>query len=316
MMREIGGYLRLDTYKLPMLHDGAIALNSGRNCLAYLIQKRNIKKIYLPKFLCASVGDTCKKYGVDVEYYSVETSLMPVIDDTPDGWLYVVNYYGQLCNELFAELKKKHEDIIIDNIQAYFQDPVESIDTIYTCRKFFGVTDGAFLYSDVGLDDSLEEDYSWSRVEHIMGSFELGASAFYSRYASAEEEFENMPIRKMSKLTDNLLRAIDYEEVKKTRTANFSYLHKMFGKINKLRITIPDGPYMYPLFIENGAEVRKKLQQIKVFIPTLWPDVFNICKDDEVEYDMVNNILPIPVDQRYSIKDMEYIVKQVEACLR
>ena len=43
-MKEIGGYLELDTYSLQMLHDGAIALNSGRNCLAYLIKKKNIKK--------------------------------------------------------------------------------------------------------------------------------------------------------------------------------------------------------------------------------------------------------------------------------
>ena len=55
-MREIGGYLCLDTYNMPMRHEGAIALNTGRNCLAYLIEKKKIKKIFLPKFLCASVG--------------------------------------------------------------------------------------------------------------------------------------------------------------------------------------------------------------------------------------------------------------------
>ena len=28
-MREIGGYIELDTYHLPMLHSGALALNCG-----------------------------------------------------------------------------------------------------------------------------------------------------------------------------------------------------------------------------------------------------------------------------------------------
>ena len=35
-MKEIGGYIEFDTYHLPMLHDEAIALNCGRNDLAYL----------------------------------------------------------------------------------------------------------------------------------------------------------------------------------------------------------------------------------------------------------------------------------------
>ena len=54
-MKEYGGYIELDTYRLPMLHDDAIALNCGRNCLAYLIEAKGISKIKLPYFLCDSV---------------------------------------------------------------------------------------------------------------------------------------------------------------------------------------------------------------------------------------------------------------------
>ena len=42
-MREIGGYIELDTYRLPMLHEGALALNCGRNALAYLLKARGIR---------------------------------------------------------------------------------------------------------------------------------------------------------------------------------------------------------------------------------------------------------------------------------
>ena len=42
-MKEYGGYIELDTYRLPMLHEGSIALNCGRNCLAYLIIAKRIK---------------------------------------------------------------------------------------------------------------------------------------------------------------------------------------------------------------------------------------------------------------------------------
>ncbi len=42
-MKEYGGYIELDTYRLPMLHEGAVSLNCGRNCLAYLIEAKKIK---------------------------------------------------------------------------------------------------------------------------------------------------------------------------------------------------------------------------------------------------------------------------------
>ena len=44
-MREIGGYFELDKYSMPMLHEGAIALNCGRITLAYLIEAKGIEKI-------------------------------------------------------------------------------------------------------------------------------------------------------------------------------------------------------------------------------------------------------------------------------
>ena len=48
LMREIGGYIELDTYNLPMLHDDAIALNCGRNGLAYLFKVKGIRKLKIP----------------------------------------------------------------------------------------------------------------------------------------------------------------------------------------------------------------------------------------------------------------------------
>lgn len=69
---------------------------------------------------------------------------------------------------------------------------------------------------------------------------------------------------------------------------------------------------MYPLYVEHGAEIRKKLQTDKIFVPILWPDVINKCGKDTYEYDMAENILPLPVDQRYGIEDMRYVADKVE----
>lgn len=314
-MREIGGYLCFEECHRPMLHDDAIALNSGRNCLAYLIEKKKITKMCLPKFLCASVGDTCRKYGVELFFYSIDNNLFPDLGDIQDSWLYIVNYFGQLTNDEIIILKNKYNKIIVDNVQAYFQEPCKGIDTIYTCRKFFGVTDGAFLYSNINLDDSLEQDISWNRIAHIAGSYELGVSCFFDRHLEEEEMFANMPIRRMSKLTNNLLHGIDYESIKTSRTVNFEYLHKSLSSVNKLKLLNPEGPYMYPLYVENGSTIRKRLQEKRIYIPTLWQDVIELCDENELEYDMAMNILPLPIDQRYDTEDMEYVLKEILFCI-
>ena len=72
MIKEIGGYFQLDKYILNMLHENAIAFNSARNCLAYIIRKRNIKKLYIPKFLCSCISQICNREGVEIIYYTIE----------------------------------------------------------------------------------------------------------------------------------------------------------------------------------------------------------------------------------------------------
>lgn len=316
-MQEIGGYIELDTYKLPMLHSDGIKLNCGRNALAYLIETRKISKLLVPKFMCDSSDLVYKNYNIEVRRYNIDINFKPIdLNLKDDEWLYLVNFYGQLSNDYIKGLKAKYQRVILDNAQAYFQEPIPGIDTIYTCRKFFGVADGAILYSDLLLARDLEIDESFKRMNFLLGRFERTASEFYSEYAENNDIFFNEPIKRMSKLTENLLHGIDYTYVKEKRTENYQYIHEALKNVNKLTVTVPEGAFMYPLFIDNGAEIRKKLQAQKIYIPTLWPSVYEICKESELEYNMAKNILPLPVDQRYDVNDMEYILKELELCLK
>lgn len=300
-----------------MLHQEALSLNLARNCLAYLIRLKKIRTLYIPFFLCSTVAEACKKEGAVIKYYSISMDFIPKdLNITENDWVYIVNYYDQISNETIIELKHKYVNIIVDNVQAYYQMPINGIDTIYTCRKFFGVPDGAFLYTDKADNILLETDISYNRMEYLLGRYEKTGSEFYSLYSQSEESYVDLPIRRMSKLTCNLLHGIDYEFVKQRRTENFAYLHDKFKTINKLNPKVPDGAFMYPLYVENGAEIRKKLQAVKIYIPTLWPDVFNVCSENQLEYDMAKNILPLPVDQRYLTKDMGIIWEELNRCLK
>ena len=313
-MREIGGYFQLDQLIDKPYHENLVELNTGRNALLYLVKAKKISKIYLPYFLCNSVSDMLSKYGINFEYYHIGKDFLPVFEEKlkEDEYLYIVNYYGQITNDEIRKFKEEYKNIILDNTQSFFQKPVLNIDTIYSCRKYFGVPDGAYLSTDVALDEILEEDQSSSRMKHILGRFEGQASDYYNEFNKNDEAFKELPIKSMSKLTRNILGAIDYEKVIETRNRNFEYLHDRLGNSNILDIKSQNGPFAYPYYVEDGIEIRKRLAEKKIYIPTLWPNVLKENSKDSIEYDYAVNILPLPCDQRYGVEDMEYIINNLK----
>lgn len=317
MKHEIGGYLELNRYNRSLYHKEAIALNTAANALEYLIKTRNIKSIYLPYFLCSSVSEKCKKNNVKVKYYHINNDfLFDEIKLKNHEWLYIVNYYGLIDNTKIKELKNKYNRIIVDNVQAYFIKPIKGVDTLYSCRKWFGVSDGAFLYTDKKLKSELELDKSFNRFTHILGRFENGSNEYYRYYRLNEETLRDIPLRKMSLLTSNILKSIDYKDAIKKREENFNYLNKELKGFNLLKMKNIKGPFAYPLYLTTGGvDVRKQLQEKGIFVPTLWADAYDVCSNDCLEIKLVENILPIPVDQRYNLKDMEYICKEIRKCI-
>jgi len=310
-MKEIGGYIELDSYNHPMLHEGAIALNCGRNALAYILRSRKIKKLKLPFFICNSIIDVCKREEVRVNYYNIGKDFRPMenLVLAEDEWIYIVNFYGQLSNDIIQGYVDKYKRILVDQANGYFEPPLSGVDTLYTCRKWFGVADGAFLYTDALLQENFPQDESFDRMRFLLGRFEKGASDFYDEYKLNNLHFAKEPIKRMSKLTHNLLHAIDYYEVKKRRSENVDYLHSRLGSMNLLNLR--SATFMYPLMVENGCLLRSKLAEKKIYIPTLWPSVFAISSPGDLEYNMAENILPLPIDQRYGLSDMDYIADHV-----
>ncbi len=313
MRKEIGGYIEFEHYSGMQFHENAVKLNCARNCLAYLIQVHEIKKIYIPYFLCDSIWKTCKRYGVDFSFYHITEDFQPII---PDGdfekdWLYVVNYYGQISNDDLKRLHATIPNLIVDNVQAFFQMPVENISTIYSCRKFFGVPDGAYLYTDKLLLNPIEMGYSYNRMGFLLGRFEKTANEFYAQFRANDDSFEEEPIKLMSLLTENLLCSLNYKKIAEQRTQNFLLLHEKLKTLNKLRLENPYGAFSYPLLIEKGCELRSYLQKQNVYIPTLWSDVFGLLDEKSLECKYSKNILPLPIDQRYGEEEMIFLVNKI-----
>ena len=313
-MREIGGYFEMEKANGSLYHEGALALNSGRHCLEYIIRERHIKKLYIPEFMCYTATETCKKCQCEYEYYPIQKNFLPDLKDKieREQYIYIVNYYGQISNKVLDELVNEYRNVIIDNVQAYFQKPLNGVDTIYSCRKFLGIADGGFLYTTIKSNMKLEKDFSSDRIHFVLGRFEQGATIFFEEASRNNDFFSDEPVKLMSALTENMLKSFDYQEIMQKRENNFETLNRYLGEINELNVVNPIGPFMYPLCIKNGAELRKKLIQKKIYIPYLWGDVFRMAKRDSVAWYYAENILPLPCDQRYGEVEMKYIVENVK----
>ena len=313
MKEEIGGYLEWETYIGNEYHNDCLKLNSGRNCLRYIIRAREIKSIWLPRYICSSIYNVCIQEKIRINWYQIDPNFIPDIEEMTDNnsYLYLINYFGQLDDETIYKLCLQFTNVIVDYSQAFFQRPLEGIDSIYTCRKFFGVPDGAYLYTKEKKLNIVETETVGERFLFLLGRYERRADEFYCDFQNNEKYIENQPIRNMSYISENLMRSFDYNYAKERRNLNFQILTKAFQNINKLFLKIPDGPFMYPLLLDNGETIRRELNKLKIYVPTLWPDVFAYCRTDSYEYQLAKNLVPLVCDQRYSDIEMDYIIKSV-----
>ncbi len=317
---EIGGYLELEDCGGRPYHEGAVALDSARSCLEYLIELRGIRAIALPDLMCDAVPAACARAGAEIRTYEVGEGLLPKYDFDlrPGEWLYLADYYGRLERaDVEAAASFARGRVVVDEVQGFFRGPWPGADTIYTCRKFFGVPDGAYLATRDGsrLGRGLPTCRSAGRMAHVLGRCEDGGSRHYGEYQTVEGTIGANGPEAMSEVTRRLLSGIDYEATRRRREENYATLGRLLGEASLLEPASPAGPYMYPLLVADAGDARRELARRGVFVPTLWPNVVEECPSDSFAWRYARNILPLPVDQRYGAADMERVAGEVASVL-
>jgi len=314
---SIGGYFSLELCRQKEFHPKLIALNTGRNALEYVLRANQFAMVYLPCYLCDALLEPFKKTNTQYCFYKIDELLQPEshINIKKNSALLYINYFGVKGN-VVTELSERFSSLIIDNSQAFFESPMEGIDTFYSCRKFFGVSDGSYLSSKKTLNDDFPVDLSGERVAHLLIRMERGAEAGYQSFVQNESSLVGRPIKEMSKLTHALLQSINYDNIISKRNENFLFLHQQFGKLNELFIDVDSihGPMSYPLLVKN-EKLRNKLIERKIYIPTYWQNVFGWSKPHDWEYYLASYLLSLPIDQRYSITDMESMTTMIMECM-
>ena len=314
VMDAIGGYFELELRNGEHYHKAALRLNTVRNCFEYILLARKYTKVYIPYYTCEVMLQPLHRHHIAYEFYHINENLEPeeVIQLRNDEAFLYTNYFGlkQSCVESLASIYKKQ--LIVDNAQAFFAPRIDGIDTFYSPRKFVGVPDGGYLYTDAIIEHDFPMDQSYDRMFHLLLRIEEGAEKGYSFFRKADDLLNDLPIRKMSVLTDRILRNIDYESIKKQRRRNFETLQKKLCSSNRYSWNLSDDtvPMVYPYYTTDKS-LRNHLITNKVFVATYWPNVLEWCSPEDTEYALCNHILPLPIDQRYGEKNMSRVVELI-----
>lgn len=313
--KSIGGYFELELSNVSKeFHSDAICLNTARNAFEYILKAKKIKKLFLPYFTCDVLLQPLHKLKLPYQFYSINENLEPIFDFTDlmdgDAFLYT-NYFG-LKDNYVKKLSLMSERLIIDNAQSFYSMPLKKVPTFYSARKFFGVADGAYLYNVKKIEQPTEQDVSFERMKHLLVRKDVSAEAGYSIFSENDKSLQDQSIKIMSKLTQNILKTIDYEFTANKRIENFLYLHKALNSSNQFTLVLEEGsvPMVYPYW-NKDKKLKKVLLENKIYTASYWPNVLEWCDKNSLEYQLANEVIYLPIDQRYTNKEMELIVKVI-----
>lgn len=321
-MKAIGGYFeqaeRENSDNFP--HKNGILLNTGHNALEYILRSiKEIKCIYIPYFTCKVVLEPIKRLAIPYRFYHINSrfEIAGHISLDVNEYIIVNNYYGIKDFYIRSLYAKYGEHLIVDCAQAFFAPVVFGIKSFYSPRKYVGVADGgiAYLGHEVGEDLSkFDEEPTELHSDHLVIRKQYGAEAGFKNYQANEAALDNLPIRKMSATTKNALLHIDYDKVKAKRIENWNILNEVLAITNLIQTPLTSDfecPMVYPYVVENGLELRRKLISEKVFVAKYWPNVIPYNGFD-FEANLANNVVCLPIDQRYGDDDMNRIVNLIK----
>lgn len=314
MEQSIGGYFGLELkVNQGFLHPNSLYLNSARNCLEYILRVRKYTRVYIPFYTCQVILEPFLKMGIDYTFYHInrllEPTTFPILNNN-EAFLYT-NYYGlkQECVERLA--RHYGSQLIVDNSQALFAQPIQGIDTFYSPRKFVGVADGGYLYcASNSFDKMLPQDQSWQRMSHLFKRIDIGAQSGFDDFHQNDDSLINQPIMQMSNLTETILSSCDYNHIINSRRQNYDYLSPILDASNKLYLTRTknDVPMVYPYWTDD-VSLRQQLIDNHIYVAQYWPNVLDWCQEGDLEYELAQNLIPLPIDQRYGEEEMKKIIE-------
>lgn len=326
-------------------------VSSGRcgikQILLNMISDNDGKEEYLlPSYLCPSIEQSFKELNLKIVYYNVLSNLTIDLEDLNSKLshktkaIYFIHYFGVLQPEevltFLISVKEKSINLIEDITHNFFSERADIGDyLIGSIRKWVPLPHGGLV---IVKKESAQYQtfYAPSNLALRIGQLRaLGQQLKYLylnelRVGIVKEKYLNIlrnmdkalyshiEIAPMDELSIKLLERMDVESISMKRRTNYNYLYHHLKPINEFEIVIGDiqdavTPLGFHIALEQRDDLRAYLVKNGVYASIHW----DLPQEVQVSFyeptKMSKRILTIPCDQRYGEKEMNHIVKLMQA---
>lgn len=274
---------------------------TGADALAFLLVNLSPKysKVYFPKHYCFETIERVKLKASSYEFCIYNIEDLDSINDAVIVWNHFNGY-------------QEIPEILIQNKTIkVLEDCVQSIQSIKKLKGFANFTslrkwseiDCALVYSPFqNTNDFSNSNYLQFKKKAMdlktewqkNGTDEL-ETAFLNLFFEAETSLTTQDIFSTN---ENHYKRLNWKEICTSREANAQVL---ISGLKKLNIeTLASSDLFVMIQIDNRDSIRKYLATKGIFAPIHWLD-----SQDET---LRKSLLSLPIDQRYSEKDMQRIL--------
>jgi len=302
--------------------------------------------IILPAYCCDSMIQPFRKRGWDVSFYPInvdftvnESELLSVCEKTAPRAVLLMNFFGVApTNVIASKIKSRYEDIIIieDFTHTLFNlDTLtnKSIDFfVASIRKWLGVSDGSVFLTDRNCDiDKMHVNTEFVKLRQEGQLFKFRyqytkdenlKKTYLDTLKKAESLLETYgSVNAVSESGFEILSRLNISNICSGRKINFNHLYNIIKDLEKIKFPVKIDkdssiiPFSLPVIVENRDMIQRRFADKGLYSQVLWPIDIEARKVCRFSAEMADNMLSLPIDQRYDYDDIEEIGKIVRAVL-
>lgn len=326
-----------DTLNSNDAFDGNYKYSSGRSALYYILldvhKRYGISTVYLPDYFCSSILVACKKSQTKIVFYNLNDKLEIDVEkfsmnNNEKSAILLINYFGlkNLNPQIeFVRSISNKAIIIEDDVQAFYEFRKSELSADYkftSLRKTFACPDGGLVKTAHKLQPATKTNkfYQFKLAGSILKF--LHKSEYYDDdvylhlFEKGEDHINDDIATGMSLISQEIITKTDFEKIANIRLRNTRHILNGINALGiKTILPIPEDktPLFVPIWLENRNIVRKQMFHKQIYCPVHWPlEGMNVQKGT----DMAEHEMSIIIDQRYTNRDMDFILDTLERALK
>lgn len=309
--------------------------------------------IALPSYLCPTILKLVINLKIKYKFYNINEkleidteSIEKLIKEFKVKAVFFIDYFGFYHNEksrnFFKSLRTKNILIIEDAVQAFWIKGKDEFigDYVFNSYRKFLPIDGSLVICRENLNSLKTLNkyliYKEAKDEYfkLMEKARIKKTNFILKGIGEEDEYLDLfkkankeyynrkNVFKINSIHKEYLNYLPENKLLENRNENYNYILKSLKNIREITLLNTkenlesNTPLAIPILIKNRDEIRMTLMKEKIYLPIHW-NLKNQCfiNNFKASSDISKNILSLPIDWRYEVGDMEFLVYKLKKIL-